>query len=98
MFQSRMFPREKRFRLGSPCTAVMEGAFPQGGQSAYGERMEKKTTNQRGSEKWKQDLWKFKEVNHVIGMVVVVAVCTFMCVLRAGSGSWVRRDSRVSGG
>lgn len=42
MFQSRMFPREKRFRLGSPCTAVMEGAFPQGGQSAYGERMEER--------------------------------------------------------
>lgn len=25
MFQSRMFPGEKRFRLGSPCTAAMEG-------------------------------------------------------------------------
>lgn len=25
VFQSRKFPREKRFRLGSPCTAAMEG-------------------------------------------------------------------------
>lgn len=30
MFQSRMFPGEKRFRLGSPCTAGMEGAFSRG--------------------------------------------------------------------
>lgn len=45
MFQSRMFPGEKRFRLGSPCTAVTEGAFSRGcgrGRSAYGERMKEK--------------------------------------------------------
>lgn len=30
MFQSRMFPGEKRFRLRSVCTAVMEGAFSRG--------------------------------------------------------------------
>lgn len=30
MFQSRMFPGEKRFRLGSVCTAAIEGAFHKG--------------------------------------------------------------------
>lgn len=53
MFQSRMFPGEKRFRLGSPCTAGMEGAFSRGcgrgvGGAAGGGRMEEKTKEGKG--------------------------------------------------
>lgn len=44
-----------------------------------------KNKKRRGSEKWKQGLWVFKEVKHGIGRVAVV------CVFGAGSGSWVSR-------
>lgn len=78
MFQSRMFPGEKRFRLGSPCTAGMEGAFSRGcgrGRSAYGERMEEKPRRGGGgSEKWKQGVWMFEEANYGIGRVAAVCV------------------------
>lgn len=59
MFQSRMFPGEKRFRLGSACTAVMEVLFHEavvGGRSAYSERMRGKLKKRRGTEKWKQGM------------------------------------------
>lgn len=61
MFQSRMFPGEKRFRLGSVCTAAIEGAFHkgvgkggwvdgggrEGGRTACGERMRRKNEGER---------------------------------------------------
>lgn len=71
MFQSRMFPGEKRFRLGSACTAVMEGAFSRGCGRGAGQLMVRGWRKKRRgrSEKWKQGVWMFEEANHGIGRV-----------------------------
>jgi len=72
VFQSRMFPGEKRFRLGSVCIASFEGAFLQvcvcGCSGVGGDQLmvRGKMKKRRGSEKWRQSMWMIAEANHVI--------------------------------